>query len=444
MIICCIRVIKTIDIIYFEGNNSVTGSEKGVMSDQDYNKKYNDLGNEIKDSVMDAINSGDFSGLSDAVSKSVYTVLGDVGDSINKATNQVRNVDWIQAYQDSRDRAKELAERYHKEQEESISRNKAMREQAIKKTGQVVKFKRIGTVSGPLSVVGGISGTILGGVFVALSITGEFMLSMLVIGGAMVAIFGGMIASGVKKKKLLEKALRYKKLASEKMYCAVDDIASATGTDQKKVVKDIKKILEKGFFPEGYIDDEGTTFMVSKSVYDQYTQTKKYREENAHEIVDEQEESNTGNELLTPEQQAELSTMMSEGKKSITRLHELNDNIPGEIITNKLNITEKILEDIFKRLGEHPEQMKNCHKLMDYHLPTMLKLVEAYAEYDKVSVPGPEIIKAKEEIEKTIDVINEAFTELLNRMFQDSVWDVTADAKVLKSMLTQEGLAKDI
>lgn len=88
--------------------------------------------------------------------------------------------------------------------------------------------------------------------------------------------------------------------------------------------------------------------------------------------------------------------------------------------------------------------MKNCHKLMDYHLPTMLKLVEAYAEYDKVSVPGEDIIKAKEEIEKTIDVINQAFTELLNRLFRDSVWDVTADAKVLKSMLSQDGLTGDI
>ncbi len=82
--------------------------------------------------------------------------------------------------------------------------------------------------------------------------------------------------------------------------------------------------------------------------------------------------------------------------------------------------------------------MKNCHKLMNYYLPTMLKLVEAYAEYDKVSVPGPDIIKAKEEIEKTLETINQAFVQLLNNMFQDSVWDVTADAKVLKTMLKQE------
>lgn len=87
--------------------------------------------------------------------------------------------------------------------------------------------------------------------------------------------------------------------------------------------------------------------------------------------------------------------------------------------------------------------MDRMHKLMDYYLPTMLKLVEAYAEYDKVSAPGKEIIQAKAEIENTLDTINEAFVQLLNNLFQDSVWDVTSDAQVLTTMLTQEGLAQE-
>ena len=72
-----------------------------------------------------------------------------------------------------------------------------------------------------------------------------------------------------------------------------------------------------------------------------------------------------------------------------------------------------------------------------------IKLVEAYAEYDKVSQPGEDILTAKTEIEKTLDIINQAFVELLNKLFQNSVWDVKAEANVLKTMLRQEGLADD-
>ena len=60
-----------------------------------------------------------------------------------------------------------------------------------------------------------------------------------------------------------------------------------------------------------------------------------------------------------------------------------------------------------------------------------------------MSAPGKEIIQAKAEIENTLDTINEAFVQLLNNLFQDSVWDVTSDAQVLTTMLTQEGLAQE-
>ena len=147
--------------------------------------------------------------------------------------------------------------------------------------------------------------------------------------------------------------------------------------------------------------------------------------------------------VLTGEEQSELDVMVKEGMDAVNKLHALNDDIPGEVISKKLDCLEGLLKQMFDRVKEHPEQMDRMHKLMDYYLPTMLKLVEAYAEYDKVSAPGKEIIQAKAEIENTLDTINEAFVQLLNNLFQDSVWDVTSDAQVLTTMLTQEGLAQE-
>ena len=70
--------------------------------------------------------------------------------------------------------------------------------------------------------------------------------------------------------------------------------------------------------------------------------------------------------------------------------------------------------------------------------------MEAYADFDKVSVPGPEIVAAKAEIERTMDIINQAFSELLSNLFQDTVLDITTDAQVLQTMLAREGLTKNI
>lgn len=159
--------------------------------------------------------------------------------------------------------------------------------------------------------------------------------------------------------------------------------------------------------------------------------------------TEEEEKRKEAESRLTGEEKSELDIMVGEGMDAVNRLHKLNDDIPGEVISAKLDLLEDLLKQIFNRVSEHPEQMDRMHKLMDYYLPTMLKLVEAYAEYDKVSTPGKELIQAKSEIENTLDTINEAFVQLLNNLFQDSVWDVTSDAQVLTTMLTQEGLAQE-
>lgn len=55
---------------------------------------------------------------------------------------------------------------------------------------------------------------------------------------------------------------------------------------------------------------------------------------------------------------------------------------------------------------------------MDYYLPTTVKLLKAYEELDKQPVEGENIKTAKQEIENTLDTINEAFENLLDSFLE--------------------------
>ena len=46
------------------------------------------------------------------------------------------------------------------------------------------------------------------------------------------------------------------------------------------------------------------------------------------------------------------------------------------------------------------------------------------------------------EIEKTMETINQAFGKLLDDMYQDAAFEAAADAKVLKTVLAQDGYMK--
>ena len=70
---------------------------------------------------------------------------------------------------------------------------------------------------------------------------------------------------------------------------------------------------------------------------------------------------------------------------------------------------------------------------------TTLKLVNTYREFDGLPVKGENVTTAMTEIERTMDTIIVAFEKLLDDLFQDTAFDVSADISVLEAMFAREG-----
>ena len=87
--------------------------------------------------------------------------------------------------------------------------------------------------------------------------------------------------------------------------------------------------------------------------------------------------------------------------------------------------------------------IKDLDKLMDYYLPTTVKLLDAYEEMVSQPVQGENIRNSKKEIEDTLDTLNIAFEKILDSIFQNEAWDISSDISVLHTILAQEGLTRD-
>lgn len=316
-------------------------------------------------------------------------------------------------------------------------------------------FKKIGRISGTLYQVFGGIGTgimaILSMVFMGLSlgIGGGFSIAFGIFLLAL-AIFIGMINLGCIQKGRLKRAEKYRELSGNRHYINLKDLSLHTNKPLKYIAKDVKKMLERGFFPEGHLDIQESCLMLDDKVYREYLNVEKQRQLKRQEQQAEQNMASWKNEEEEKEQQekpsdkSELDTMIEEGQEYIRKLREMNDNIPGEVISRKLFRLQHLLKEIFDSLKEHQEQVPQMKKFMNYYLPTTIKLVDAYEEFDSLSVQGEDIQEAKAEIEKTLDTINDAFGELLNKIFRDAAYDVTTDAQVLQAMLAKEGLAGEM
>ena len=429
---------------------------------------HSNLGDQFKKAVADGLASGDFKELNILVNDTVTEAISEAG----RQAKHIRSTTYrstSKIYESAREFEEQQRQRNQrfKQTYQSSGRLKSGYPGSNQTNLPALKTKNVGQLSSILyTVFGGI------GMGVSLSLGLASVIIAAVGGGLSIPLttffallFGGsvlMLRTGINQKNRLARMKRYLALFADKMYVNISDLAQSVGKSTKYILKDVKKMMALGFFPEGHLDKKETCLMLDDKTYREYLRLEKERK--AYEL-EYGSTSNTANGTATfdashstgthqttnadttqdasANRNPELVAMINEGQEYISKLHELNDIIPGEVISQKMDRMEGLLKEIFKRLEEDPTQMSQMHKLMNYYLPTTIKLLQSYSEFDDISAPGHDVIKAKAEIEKTVDVINEAFTELLNKLFQATAFDVTTDAQVLQTMLAKEGLTKN-
>lgn len=412
-------------------------------------------GKDFEKAFSEGIENNDWSRLNDVIVKSVDNFLDDVGDRMNDAiANSSQTAQRQRALKEERQRVREQMEQQRREREAARAarrgRNRtAMAKPSAAKTELAFPYTDVGTGS---SVARCLVGGIGLGVTAAYSITGLLAgaISGTVSGMgvffsvAFMAAFGLVLGRGISGQKMSAIASRYVEVIGKRQYIDIKTLALLLNKTEKKVVRELRKLLAAGYFPQGHLDQNETTLILTDEVFSHYLELKS--KDTSDDIIDTTARAEDEKEfpMLSSEESAELSRMIRDGQDYIRKFNELNRDIPGIEISAKLDRLEGLLKEIFVGVREHPDQMSRIHELMDYYLPTSEKLVRAYREYDRVSEPGSEIISAKKDIEKTLDTINDALGKLLNKLFKDSVLDVTTDAQVLQTILAQKGLSSGI
>lgn len=428
---------------------------------------HSNLGEQFKKAVSDSLATGDFRELNILVNDTVTEAIAEAGRQVKNAGNATHRTSskiYENAHQYEREQQKRN-EQYKNAYQSCGQLNNGFKTKS-KTTLPAAKTKQVGQVSSVLYMVFGgigmgISASLGLAAFIA-TLVSDWPGFKTIIGLPLLlfVVFALMLRKGIDEKNRLKRMKRYLSLFAGKMYVNIADLADSLDKSTKYILKDVKKMIKLGFFPEGHLDKKETCLMLDDATYREYLRLEKERK--TYELEHGSTNKNTSTtsssgkstdsrnntqdvaaSANTKHTNPELTAMVQEGHAYIRKLHELNDIIPEEVISEKMDRMEGLLKEIFKRLEDDPTQMPQLHKLMNYYLPTTIKLLQSYSEFDDISNPGTDIIKAKAEIEKTVDIINEAFTELLNKLFQATVFDITTDAQVLQTMLAKEGLTKN-
>lgn len=396
-----------------------------------------------------------------------FTELGnDIGRRVNDAIN---NMNFDQLNRDVRDKVDQAfydgpsADRgfdglngklYHGEEKAKQARSsdfKLYRESQRPANSVVsaqipVQPKVPGKISGiimmvtgyTLAGVFGITSLVLGILSATVSSVGTLAAGVLgAIAGGFVPIFAaGIILSiiGTKRYGRVSRFKKYIEALRGAKFCAIKDMAKRTGKSVRFVCKDLQKMIERGFFIEGHIDDQKTCFIGTDEMYQQYIQARDSAAASAQKVEEPYMEEATD---------TQMSQVIAEGQSYIKTIREANDAIYNPEISEKLYRMENIVKKIFDYVKENEDQVGQLRRFMSYYMPTTEKLVNAYRELDEQTIQGENITTAKEEIARTLDTINEAYEKLYDSMYVDVAMDVSSDIAVLKTLFAQEGLSED-
>ena len=405
-------------------------------------------GGDILNAVADAINRNDYAGLSDKVSNTVNQVVEQVKEEVQKEVQKnsfhAQNQTIKKPHNDNRYRNYTP---YNENRQELV-------QIPIQK---IINQKPAGRILGVIQLVSGIVFT------TGFGIAGLVMLILLAtLGNAiyliLTVIFGAItfgsisnIVRGSKKIGLVNRFRHYARMIGNRSFISIDDLADMTGRKKKKVLRDLKLMTEKRMFLQGRLDAGETTFMLTDEAYQQYQQAEQSRRNRElQEIFQKQQKTEQQKQNVQQQSQqnqktynSEVEKILADGKSYIHTVRECNDLIPNEEVSHKLYKLEAVMKRIFEQVEKHPESAEDLHKLMDYYLPTTIKLLNAYVDLDKQEIAGENISATKKEIEDVLDVINVAFEKLLDSMFEDTAWDISSDISVMKTMLAQEGLTEN-
>ena len=274
---------------------------------------------------------------------------------------------------------------------------------------------------------------------------GASMLSFFIVTGIFAVGAGILLRSGLKKRKLISRYYDYGRRLGDAEYISIPEFAAQNGLDEKEVRSSLTEMMRRGYLPQAHLDNGQNTLILTDHAYNLYRQAEHGRMQREEEMVRKQKEEAVHQKRLQtmPEAEREIQDILDRGNAYIKKVRNVNDMIPDtEEMSTKLYRLEEITHKIFEQVKKQPEAAASLRRFMDYYLPTTEKLLDAYVELDRQPTEGDNIVKTKREIDEAMDVINDAFENLLNSLFENMDWDISSDISVMKTMLAQDGLTQ--
>lgn len=219
----------------------------------------------------------------------------------------------------------------------------------------------------------------------------------------------------------------------------IRDLASAVQKSEEDTIKELMYMMNKGYFKQARIVENDSLFLLDIPTFKLYKDQKSQMPNLSYE--EKKQIENDAHKNVNIEKAENIIQIAS---KEINSINLDISRIKSRSFLEKVIEIKKNIENIVNIIKRYPDKAYALDKFMDYYLPTTVKLIDAYAEYEIIESKDPKIKNSLFEIESSIETINQAFGKIQLELMEDRTMDIKTDIDTMKILLNQEGyLEKD-
>lgn len=214
--------------------------------------------------------------------------------------------------------------------------------------------------------------------------------------------------------RLQRRCKTYYSVLGDQKTASLEMLADAAGCSVARTEKDLQELFFRGYFPGSTCTYEQGYLLLP------------------------------GGELPSLE---EPKTVTDEAlvrvEEQIRQIREVNDHIPDPTISAKIDRMEQITVQILLILEKQPEKRHEARRFLNYYLPTTLKILNVYADFDNQEIKTDSVTRSMRHIEKMLDTLLEAYEKQLDQLFTAKTLDISAEIQVMETMLKRDGLSEN-
>ena len=137
-----------------------------------------------------------------------------------------------------------------------------------------------------------------------------------------------------------------------------------------------------------------------------------------------------------------LHVRLESAKKQNKRILEIAPKIEDEKVKKQLKEINETVSKIIETVNKKPSKIKDVNNFFDYYLPVVVSIVERYDDIENQKLNSKDGKNFMSSANKMVEEANDAFKNILSRLYQSDIVDADAEMKVFNTMLKSDGIGK--